>query len=568
MTLYRKYRPQTFAEVLGQDQVTSLLEAAVKTDKVAHAYLFSGSRGIGKTSIARILAKAINCQKRAQGRDGLPCNECAHCLAINQGSFLDVIELDAASNRGIDEIRQLKEGVAVSPVLGERKVYILDEVHMLTTEAFNALLKTLEEPPSHVVFILCTTETHKVPVTIASRCQRLTFVRASVPDIEAQLRHLARAEQANVDDQALSLIAQLADGGFRDAAMLLEQMIVSHLDGEKNQTTTVTRQDVERRLGLPSGELLDQLVVAHLAGQAEQAIAAIEAFVASGGDVAALTARLIQRLRLMLYAKVSPSAAAALVDATELKHLQQQTSHISVARLTQAIRALVQATTKRHESHAALGLELAILDMKPEETSQGSEGQSTTKEVSDLQPEAKKARVADSQSLPPAPVNLVPAKPQESKPEIPAPETAQPAPVKEQTITVEVVQGSQAINAAQLLEAWTVILQQVKLKSRIVEALLRNCTPLSFDGTILLLQFWFAIHKEKLEQDKNRRLLEEVAGDVLGAKLKVACQLGDKEKRPRKRPMSEEDVHNVAPVEPSEDLADVAAEIFGGEFVD
>ena len=220
IALYRKWRPQTFKDLVGQEHISRTLANAITSGHIGHAYLFAGPRGTGKTSTAKILAKALNCE---HGPTPEPCGKCEQCRKITEGSSMDVFEIDAASNRGIDEIRDLRETVKFAPVDGRYKVYIIDEVHMLTTEAFNALLKTLEDPPAHVVFILATTEAHKVPPTIQSRCQRYDFKRITVGEIEGRLRYIAKEMKMEAEDEALSMIAIQADGGMRDALSILDQ---------------------------------------------------------------------------------------------------------------------------------------------------------------------------------------------------------------------------------------------------------------------------------------------------------------------------------------------------------
>src|SRR3977135_247939 len=231
-SLYRKYRSQTFADLVGQEAASRALQGAIISARVAHAYLFSGSRGTGKTSAARLLAKAVNCSGRA--RDSAePCNKCQSCLEMTAGSALDLIEIDAASNRGIDEIRDLREKVNLAPALGPFKVYIIDEAHMLTEPAFNALLKTLEEPPAHVVFVLCTTDAQKIPLTVIGRCQQFVFRRHSEDQIVARLAHIAKSEKVLVDADAMQLIARTAQGSMRDAVGLLDQLVpLAGLGGE------------------------------------------------------------------------------------------------------------------------------------------------------------------------------------------------------------------------------------------------------------------------------------------------------------------------------------------------
>src|SRR5690606_38260502 len=246
-SLYNKYRSQTFDELVGQESVTKLLKNAVKKGKIANAYLMVGSRGTGKTSTARILAKALNCSHLTE--EGNPCNECNHCMAISKGSFLDLIEIDAASNRGIDQIRELKERLEFSPVEGRYKIYIIDEVHMLTKEAFNALLKTLEEPPSHVIFMLATTDVHKLPATILSRCQRYDFKLGSDDDLKGVLEDIAKKEGVKLDSEAVSLIIENAHGSYRDALSLLDVVISGQIASEK--PSEVSEAEVRKILGIP-----------------------------------------------------------------------------------------------------------------------------------------------------------------------------------------------------------------------------------------------------------------------------------------------------------------------------
>jgi DNA polymerase-3 subunit gamma/tau len=245
IVLARRYRPQNFDELIGQSHVALTLKNALALNRIAHAYLFSGPRGVGKTSAARILAKSLDCEKR---KDHSPCNTCVSCEEITKGISMDVIEIDGASNRGIDEIRNLRENVKFAPVSGKYRIYIIDEVHMLTKEAFNALLKTLEEPPPHVIFIFATTEPYKVPLTIISRCQRFDFRRVSVNEIVKHLQYIAGKENIDVEDEALYLIAQASEGSMRDSQSLLDQAV--SYSGKK-----IAKKDVQDFLGLTEEKL-------------------------------------------------------------------------------------------------------------------------------------------------------------------------------------------------------------------------------------------------------------------------------------------------------------------------
>ncbi len=294
--LYRKYRPRAFEEVVGQRHVTGAIQNAIATGRVAHAYLFSGPRGIGKTTVARLIAKALNCQSKKDR----PCNECIMCRDFNEGRVLDVVEIDAASNRGIDEIRELREGVRFVPVRGQFKTYIIDEVHQLTKEAFNALLKTLEEPPSHAVFILATTELEKVPATIVSRTQHYDFHRPTVGEISARLLDIAAREGTKLDEDAAGLMALAAEGGMRDGESILGQIMA--VEDEK-----ITRKEVEDVLGLPRREAI-KAIFEHIAKKdAFAALSLIQAMHDSGYDLAYASKLLATYFRSAMLLKTDPA---------------------------------------------------------------------------------------------------------------------------------------------------------------------------------------------------------------------------------------------------------------------
>lgn len=353
--LYRKWRPQTLAEVVGQDPVTCTLRNAIATGRVAHAYLFHGPRGTGKTSTGRILAKAVNC---LDNQTGEPCNRCEICQAFNEGRALDLIEIDAASNRGIDEIRDLREKVGFAPHLARYKVYIIDEVHMLTEPAFNALLKTLEEPPPYVIFVLATTEVHKVPATISSRCQRFDFRRISIEAMIKRLKHICEAEGIEIEPPALRLIARAATGSLRDAENLLEQLLVYH--GPR-----ITLQQVRQELGLSGDLRIRELAEQILRRDLPAALATINRVAAEGLDLKAFNRGLVEYLHEVLAVKAGIGEMLGLAP-EELEERRSLAREVDLEEISRALKSFAQVDF-RFAPYSSLPLELALLDLLGEE---------------------------------------------------------------------------------------------------------------------------------------------------------------------------------------------------------
>lgn len=372
LVLYRKYRPKAFFDILGQDVISETLKNAGRLDRLAHAYLFYGSKGSGKTTTARILAKLANCQKRqtdeAFKKTGEPCNECSACVEIDAGRALDVIEIDAASNRGIDEIRNLKESIRVSPAALTRKVYIIDEAHQLTKDAFNALLKTLEEPPTHAMLILVTTELEKMPATIVSRTQRFHFKRLPLETIIGKLKNIAQLEKINISDSAIELIAASGGGSFRDAESLLDQIasLKQKATSDKRKELQIETEDVESIIGQVAfkriSELVELLINKDLAGS----LKFLSEINENGYNLVQFNKDLIHYLRKVLSLKFSPDLEEVFgreMTDQELKSIKKHSKIIDPEKIIKLMKLLIEAHTEmRYSPFVIVPFEIAIIE--------------------------------------------------------------------------------------------------------------------------------------------------------------------------------------------------------------
>lgn len=357
MALYRKWRPDEFEEVKGQEHVVTTLKNQITHDRVGHAYLFCGTRGTGKTTVAKLFAKAVNCEHPLE--DGSPCNECATCKAIQAGSSLNVIEIDAASNNGVDNIRDIREEVQYSPAEGKYKVYIIDEVHMLSIGAFNALLKTLEEPPSYVIFILATTEAHKIPITILSRCQRYDFRRISLETIYERLMELLGREGIEAEEKAVRYVAKAADGSMRDALSLLDQCIAFYL-GQK-----LTYDKVLEVLGAVDIDVFNRLIVEIAKGQTIEALAIIEEIIWQGRELSQFVTDFTWYMRNLMMVKVSDEVNDQLdISAENLAIMKQTAQELELNTLMRYIRVFSELSNRiRYATQKRVSLELAIIKL-------------------------------------------------------------------------------------------------------------------------------------------------------------------------------------------------------------
>ncbi len=358
--LYRKFRPQEFKDVKGQDPIVITLKNQIEADRIGHAYLFCGTRGTGKTTIAKIFAKAVNCESPAGGS---PCGECASCRAVAAGTSMNVVEMDAASNNGVENIREIREEVTYRPTEGKYRVYIIDEVHMLSAGAFNALLKTLEEPPSYVIFILATTEVHKIPVTILSRCQRYDFKRISVDTIYGRLEELLEKEHIMAEEKALRYIARAADGAMRDALSLLDQCIAFYLG------QTLTYDKVLEVLGAVDTEVFSGLFQKAIAGDVQGVIASVERLVADGRELGQFVLDFTWYLRNLLLLKSTDGMIEVLdISSETMERMRQEASKVTEATLFRYIRVFSElANQMRYSSQKRIVLEIALIKLcKPQ----------------------------------------------------------------------------------------------------------------------------------------------------------------------------------------------------------
>lgn len=358
ISLAAKYRPQTFVEVVGQDTVKKVLSLASLQDKVAPAYLLSGTRGVGKTTLARIFAKALNCVNAPTAE---PCNECEHCKRITQGAFVDVVEIDGASNRGIDDVRRLRESIGYSPLEGRYKVIIIDEAHMLTKEAFNALLKTLEEPPRGVVFILATTEQHKFPITILSRCQLYIFKQVSEQSIEAHLSRVLNSEKIAFEEDAVSLIARRAMGSVRDSMSLLGQCLALSPDDEEFKLGT---KIVRQTLGLAGVEVMDRFLQAIQNQDVAKTTMLVRDILAEGVDIGFFLGELVRLFRNLFILKEAGEKCLTELPLREVVRLQENASYFSTAFIHAAWQMILENQRRILQSYEpAAALELLLLNI-------------------------------------------------------------------------------------------------------------------------------------------------------------------------------------------------------------
>ena len=501
LVLARKYRPQSFDELQGQDHIIKILKQSVETKRIAHAFLFCGPRGIGKTSSARILAKSLNCQN---GPTLKPCGECFACQEIVKGNSFDVIEIDGASNRGIDEIRALRENVKFAPSYGRYKIYIVDEVHMLTAEAFNALLKTLEEPPEHVIFIFATTEANKVPATILSRCQRFDFKRIPLETISANLREISKQEFIKIADEALFAIAKAAAGSMRDALGILDQLSAL---GQKG----VESSDVFSMLGIVEMEYLFELTDALVDRDAPKAMIVLNQIIEAGKDLKQLSKDLTEHFRHMMIAKIGGPALNNLIDYPKnvKERLSTQSQRISIAGILKAIELFIEAQEiSRIMETMRMPLELALAKIILTQPSAGL--------AVGAPPVSKMASPAAAAVAAPVPAKKPGASPE--KPVIKA--VVEP-------MKMEPLAGSSDISLSFIQQSWNALTHEVSRRKMSLATYLQEANANVFkDGTLtlgFLKEHRFA--KETLEIKENQLIVEKIFTEKLGRTIHLVFKL-------------------------------------------
>ncbi len=504
--LYQKYRSQNFDELYGQDNITKLLKNSVKSNQLAQAYLFVGSRGTGKTSTARILAKAVNCLSPKE--NGNPCNECANCKSISEGRFLDLIEVDAASNRGIDQIRELKEKIEFSPSEGKYKVYIIDEVHMLTTEAFNALLKTLEEPPAHVIFILATTDVHKLPPTILSRCQRYDFKLGTQDEVRRLIKDITKKEGISIKDEALDVVVQNAKGSYRDALSILDVVY----SGQEENKSEITLEEVRKILGIPDSEKVFLLLRYLLDGDGSKALNITENLEKDGVNLQQFIEYVLDILRNILVGKIKG----------KLEKEYDFVNDLDIKMIHKLINLFLDAENKmRYANNQVLVLEMIIPEMmKP----------NVNTEIQMINKDVKKMIEKTKEEVKPKEKIVV----EEKKTE---------------------VNNNALCNLSvdEIKSKWELFITEIKPFNGHLYAFLGGANIVSFENGVMNLEVPFEFHKERIEIPKSRNIISEVFNKVYGTVCNVSCNVNASIK-PLEKSEAEFVLRNLPVIKKKEDV--------------
>jgi len=501
-SLYRKWRPQTFEDIIGQKHITQTLINAISLNRISHAYIFSGPRGVGKTTTARILAKSLNCIK---GPTLHPCNKCERCIRITDGYSMDVIEIDGASNRGIDDIRDLRNKVKFAPAEGKYKVYIIDEVHMLTTEAFNALLKTLEEPPSHVIFIFATTNPHKIPGTILSRCQWFNFRRISLVDIVAKLKMIAKDEELNINDNILNMIARNSTGSMRDAESTLDQ-IIAYCGKE------ITSQSIREVLGIIEEEIFFEFIETIIKDDTLKGIEIINRTSDLGGDASQFIKNLMEYVHNLSLAKVCQKKILNIqgIFTEDRERLLKQSKTIKLEKLFNIVDYLAEVERKmRYTHHPWILLEMLVIKFTAGENY-------SLKEVEEEKDEyfldfSAKKDVSESGK-----------KNAGTREEVPPKKKIRD---KVRTKKDSSIQAKEVSTDLDFNQTWGTILNKIKKTKMSVYSFIIANNLITIENNKLIIGFdkKYTFHKESLEKQNNKILLQELIKEETGRLLTIEC---------------------------------------------
>lgn len=534
MVFYRKYRPQKFSDLVGQEEIAKTILAQLESGKVGQGYLFWGPRGTGKTSTARILAKAVNCEaygkqetanKKQETKFGEPCDKCDNCLAIGNGSFIDLIEIDAASNRGIDEVRDLRDKVKLSPAIGRFKVYIIDEVHMLTPEAFNALLKTLEEPPKHVIFILATTDYSKLPATVVSRLMKFNFRRATKEGISTAVARVAKEEKIKIKPDAIDAIVEVSEGSFRDAISFLDQ--ISAIEGEIN------KEDVLSLARTGSWDRVIEFIDLTASGNVKEAVLFVDELPVLGLDTVLFVRQAVTLLEKLLHIKIGVDANDIELQGMDTEAVLALSGKFSFGELQKLIRLLVVCEGEM-KAYPLPQIPVVLAVCKY------CEDKVDVKEESNGQEKSEKNADADNRS------EMMPAKKEEEKKTVPL--------VSEKKISKK-EKGDTSFEEVE--KNWKEFLNRVRVANAHVFALLRATRPASYDGEVVTLEVFYRFHKDKLEEPKILKLLDVKFEEIMGSKMRLKFVLAKKESLPTAA-VERSDVVDSR----SNDLEKIAQEIF------
>jgi len=508
--LYRKWRPASWGEVVGQEHIVQTLQNAVEGDRVAHAYLFAGPRGTGKTTCARLLAKAVNCLDEKPGNR--PCNQCKNCIAVNEGRFMDLIEIDAASNTSVDDVRDLRDKITFSPSQGKFKIYIIDEVHMLSTSAFNALLKTLEEPPPHVIFILATTEIHKIPATVISRCQRYEFRRIPIQMIISLLRNLCNQEGIEIQDETLSMIARQSTGSLRDAISLVDQL--------SSMSTHISLETAQEMMGTATNQAVLDLISALVERNYASGLEVIHKTLDSGGDPRQFGRQIVDYLRSVLLAKMG---LGSQIDAPAdvRKSITTHATQIPAPELIQAINAFsASATDLKANWHPGLGLELAFTQLAIAGPTPATINTEPKPQIGILEsPKVEKEIPAKKKE------KATPSLTQDAQAEKTAEETNLQK-ISEKVAEPVLLDGQSELGLPMIQQNWKAIKEAVRQLNPKTDGLINSANLLGFKDNILVLGFNSEVVKKMMLSDNHTQILSKALNQVLGKEIKISCIYG------------------------------------------